>query len=205
MLIVSTEDPRIIRFPKPARIAIDYSKLKVGDVWCTAANHPLSVGIKMKTWGMGKAFSLRHCNHVAVTVKIQEQFFLVEALQQGAVISTCFRYLNPSMGNWFNQVCWICRHVNMTDKDREWLNDQLILFAFDNPEYDSGGAGATRIPFLRQSPNKLFCSELVDTAFTARSADLRILPGASAARVPMDYQISKRMFFVPAVTGLLAA
>lgn len=187
--MINTEDPRIVRFPHPTKLHVDYSKMQVGDVWGTTSNAPVSVGIKIKTWGALSAFSLAKCSHVAVVCKIDAQFFLVEAIGSGVQISTCYKYLDPRFSNLDSQACWIGRHSNIRTGHLDFLNFQLLCMAFDSPDYDFCGTGRFAVPFLRQSPAKLFCSELADTALRATDESLAILPRhRSWEIVPAYYQ-----------------
>lgn len=187
--MVDSSDPRIVRYPHPCKYRVDYSKMQVGDIWATTSNGPISVGIKFRTWGVMDGFSLSKCSHVAVVCQLNGQFFLVEALPDGVKVSTCYKYLDPRPGNFWSQVCWIGRHRNMRPEYMEFLNFQLLCMAFDSPGYDFKGTGRFAAPFLRQSPSKLFCSELADTALRATDSALAILPQhASWQIVPAYYQ-----------------
>jgi len=157
--IISAEDPRIVRFPKDTLWKLNHSAMQVGDVWCTTSSSPLAVLIKRKTWGWAKMFSLSHCSHVATVIKIQGQFFLLEALMDGIRISTCYEYLNPTLWNFGQRVVAIMRRRGMDDDDRECLNRQAVLLAEDFPKYDFYGAGAFQLPFLSHTESRLYCSE----------------------------------------------
>lgn len=146
------EESRIQRFPKQTKYHLDYDKMQVGDVWGTVCQAPIAIGIKIRTWGLRHALSLGKCSHMAIVVRIESQFFLVEAIGRGVIISTCHKYLNPGPGNLLKQVCWIGRHTKMEPGNIEWLNTQLLRLAFDSPGYDTGGAAHFAIPFLRHSP-----------------------------------------------------
>lgn len=189
--ITSEKDPRIVRFPRPSRLQLRYENLQPGDIICTTSNSPISVLIKMKTWGFSSAFSLKKCSHIAMVVKIEEKFFLCEAVQNGFVINSCYKYLDPKFSNGYTQICAVLRHQDLQPDQPEKMNEQGLQLAFDFPQYDWRGVGAFVLPdFLKQKPKQFFCSEAVSFIYRT-AADLKICPErTSGAVAPADIQRS---------------
>lgn len=156
----SSEDAAILRYVHPSLYKINYDNMQIGDIWGTSNNAITGQSIKRATWGIIRSkfgFSLELCNHIAIVIKIEKQFFLAEALDH-IVISSTYRYLNPTWTNGWNQVCFIGR-FNLTPVMQARLNEWLILIADCYAEYDLAGAIGTEIPLFKQNVNKLFCSE----------------------------------------------
>lgn len=184
-------------FPHPTKYSLLYNHMQPGDVFATTSNTALAISIKTATWGLASALSLSKCNHVAVVVKIKEQFFLVEALSDGVRITSCYDYLDPKCSNRYKQVCWIGRHNNMGEQHLDKINTWFINLAYQFPKYDWEGCISTRLPknpLFVQDDSRLFCSEAVDTGFRRISNALAIEPGIpSHLLTPMDIQKSQNM------------
>jgi hypothetical protein len=185
------------------KFQIDYSKMQIGDIWGTVNDTWLAMLIKGKTWGWDKMLSLKHCNHIAVVVQIESQYFLVEALNK-IMISSCYKYLNPRFSNMFNQVCFMGRFnglnemINVSGKEIEMkrkLNSWLLEIASQYIDYDlSGciGTEASNIPILhnlfRQNENKFFCSELAIEGIR-KNTNVTFLPEIPSYKIePMHFQ-----------------
>jgi hypothetical protein len=195
--------PEIIKFPRPSKWKLVHDNIKVGDIFGTVSNTPLAIGIKIRTWGWEHAFSLAHCNHVAVVVKVKGKFFLCEALNDGIRLSSTYGYLNPNKSNFHQQVCWIGRHDYMTDEHRQFLNEQFIQLARDYPKYNIKGIAGFLNPFkkpdnlpdfLTGKPKRFFCNEMIDSIFKYCDPALDVTPH-SAARFgsPATFQQSDRI------------
>jgi hypothetical protein len=181
-------------FPHKTKYRLLYNHMQIGDVFGTTSNSALAIAIKSNTWGLTSALSLSKCNHVAVVVSINDQFFVVEALADGIRITSCYDYLDPTFLNRYKQVCWIGRHYNMADRHLEKINNYFIALAYNFPAYDWTGCLGSRFPVFRQIDNRLFCSEAVDTGFRAVSDALTIMPLCRSWEItPKDIQESPYM------------
>jgi hypothetical protein len=178
-------------FPHKTKYRLMYNHMQPGDIFATTSNTALAMAIKSSTWGVTSALSLSKCNHVAVVVSIQEQFFLVEALADGIRITSCYDYLDPTCSNRYKQVCWIGRHNNMGGQHLDKINSWFINLAYNFPSYDWTGCIGAKYPIFKQDDSRLFCSEAADTGFRAISESLAIMPQCRSWQItPMDIQKS---------------
>lgn len=176
---------------------LKYENMRSGDIWCTTSNHPLSIGIKVRTWGPQYALSLSKCSHVAIVLEIQGKYFLGEALADGFRITSTKDYREPSWRNYWKQVCYIGRHKEFNEvMHAKKLSAITLDLAYKMPRYDTAGVGDFILPsfMAHQNDSKVFCSEAV--SYILRSAGLPdICPDLADGKTsPADIQRSLKLF-----------
>jgi len=173
-LFSSSEDPRIVRFPHPTKYKINHDECRIGDVWGTTGAGIISWGIKLRTYGNP---IVEKPSHVGIICKIQNQFFICEALSDGIRLSSLYAYLDPKFPS-YSRVCAILRPKNIKEEHRQHINNQCLSLAADFPSYGYKSILGFIVPFtkpkdvpefMNNKSMKLVCSESV--SFILRSTD----------------------------------